>query len=167
MAVIGHSYGGYTALAAAGAQMDTSSLKAACETARKTGDPLAFLCDALLPHLDDMADLAGLGALPTGLWPAWADPRVDAVVSMAGYYRYGFSFVPKNICDLAKTPMWVFHGGKDQNVALEWEQALVDALRECGGDVQFTLYPDADHSQTFERGFADPALYTWLLEQRK
>jgi predicted dienelactone hydrolase len=84
VAVIGHSYGGYTALAAAGAQMDTSSLKAACETARKTGDPLAFLCDALLPHLDDMADLAGLGALPTGLWPAWADPRVDAVVSMAG-----------------------------------------------------------------------------------
>jgi predicted dienelactone hydrolase len=84
VAVIGHSYGGYTALAAAGAQMDTSSFKVACEKARKTDDPLVFLCDALLPRLDDMADLAGLGSAPADLWPAWADPRVDAVVSMAG-----------------------------------------------------------------------------------
>jgi predicted dienelactone hydrolase len=84
VAVIGHSYGGYTALAAAGAQMDTSAFEAACEMAYETDDPLVFLCDALLPRMDDMADLTGLGSVPSGLWPAWADPRVDAVIVMAG-----------------------------------------------------------------------------------
>jgi predicted dienelactone hydrolase len=34
--------------------------------------------------MPDMAGLAGLDSIPEGLWPAWADPRVDAIVSMAG-----------------------------------------------------------------------------------
>jgi predicted dienelactone hydrolase len=84
VAVIGHSYGGYTALAAAGARMDTGAFMAACQMAYESDDPLVFLCDALLPRLSDMADLAGLDSVPTGLWPGWADPRVDAVVAMAG-----------------------------------------------------------------------------------
>jgi predicted dienelactone hydrolase len=84
VAVIGHSYGGYTALAAAGAQMDTDEFEDTCERARESGDPLVFLCDALVPRLGDMTDLAGLGSIPGGLWPAWADPRIDAVVAMAG-----------------------------------------------------------------------------------
>ena len=58
-------------------------------------------------------------------------------------------------------------GSKDELVPLKWEQALVDGLNECGGKVQFTVYPDANHGQTFETGFADPALYTWLLEQHQ
>jgi predicted dienelactone hydrolase len=84
VAVVGHSYGGYTALVAAGARMDAAAFEAACETAYGSDDPLVFLCDALLPRVDDMAELAGLGSVPPGLWPAWADPRVDAVISMAG-----------------------------------------------------------------------------------
>jgi predicted dienelactone hydrolase len=84
VAVIGHSYGGYTALAAAGARWDTQALQVACDTARNTDDPLVFLCDALQPRLDDMADLAGLDPKPSELWPGWADPRVDAAISMAG-----------------------------------------------------------------------------------
>lgn len=84
VAVIGHSYGGYTALAAAGARWDTQALETTCETARATDDPLVFLCDALLPRLDDMAALAGLDPGSNGLWPEWADPRVDAAISLAG-----------------------------------------------------------------------------------
>ena len=83
-AVIGHSYGGYTALAAAGAQIDTGSFEAHCEDARKTEDSTVWLCDMLLPHLADMAELAGLAAIPDGLWPDWSDPRVDAIVPLAG-----------------------------------------------------------------------------------
>ena len=82
--VVGHSYGGYTALAAAGARWDTAAFQTACYSARETEDALVFLCDALQPRLDDMANLAGLQPTPTGLWPAWADPRVDAAISMAG-----------------------------------------------------------------------------------
>lgn len=81
---VGHSAGGFTALAAVGARIHTGELLAACDEARVTDDPVTFQCDALLPHLDDMATLAGLDAVPTGLWPAAADPRVDAAVVLAG-----------------------------------------------------------------------------------
>lgn len=84
VAVIGHSYGGYTALASAGARIDTASFKALCESAYASSDPNTFLCDEVLPHLDGMAELAGLESIPEGLWPAWADPRVDAIVPLAG-----------------------------------------------------------------------------------
>jgi len=84
VAVIGHSYGGYTSLAAGGGQLETESFKANCETAYETNGPIVWLCDQLLPHMADMARLAGLDSVPDGLWPAWADPHVDAIVPMAG-----------------------------------------------------------------------------------
>ena len=84
VAVIGHSYGGYTSLAAAGARFDTESFQSHCEKAQAANHPAAWLCDQLLPHMMDMASLAGLDALPEDLWPEWADPRVDAIVPMAG-----------------------------------------------------------------------------------
>lgn len=84
VAVIGHSYGGYTSLSAAGARFDTESFKSHCRQAQEANHPAAWLCEQLLPHMTDMASLAGLDTLPEDLWPAWADPRVDAIVPMAG-----------------------------------------------------------------------------------
>lgn len=84
VAVAGHSYGGYAAQAIGGARMDTESFRAACADARRAEDAGVFMCDALEPHVSDMADRAGLKAVPEGLWPDWSDDRVDAVVSMAG-----------------------------------------------------------------------------------
>ncbi|MCA9925623.1 MAG: hypothetical protein KC421_24800 [Anaerolineales bacterium] len=83
-AVIGHSYGGYTALAAAGAQIDTDSFTSHCQDAQEAGESAAWLCEMLLPRIAEMAGLAGLDAVPAGLWPKWADYRVDAIVPMAG-----------------------------------------------------------------------------------
>lgn len=110
--------------------------------------------------------------LSLGAWGAWSyaleHPDVPAaVVSMAGWYNWGTSSAPGNICDLADVPMWVVHGEQDEVVSIAWEAGLVEALEACGGNVQFTIYPDADHSMSFERGFSDPALYEWLSEQRK
>lgn len=84
VAVIGHSSGGYTALAAAGAQMDTDAMATRCQTAGETADPNVWLCSLLLPYVADMAELAGLDSIPVGLWPTSADPRVDDIVPMAG-----------------------------------------------------------------------------------
>lgn len=81
--VIGHSYGGYTALATAGARLDTRAFGVTCAAA-SADDPLTFQCDALDGRSDDMAMLAGLDRAPTGLWPAVADDRIDAAVSIAG-----------------------------------------------------------------------------------
>lgn len=84
VAVIGHSYGGYTALALAGARLDIGGMEALCAAAREAGDLNAWLCDLVVPRVADMAELMGLDAAPEGLWPGWGDSRVDAIVSMAG-----------------------------------------------------------------------------------
>ena len=58
-----------------------------------------------------------------------------------GYYGWPFT-VPENICDLKDVPVWAFHGAKDEVMPLEAEQMLVDALKACGGNVQFTVFPE-------------------------
>jgi predicted dienelactone hydrolase len=46
-------------------------------------------CLDIVNHQQQLAELAGLDAIPEGLWPSWGDGRVDAIVGMApaaGYY---------------------------------------------------------------------------------
>jgi predicted dienelactone hydrolase len=84
VAVVGHSYGGYTALAVAGGRFDLGPFHARCG-ALAADDPRAFLCAPFLGREAEMATRAGLAAVPGGLWPTtMADPRVTAIVSMAG-----------------------------------------------------------------------------------
>lgn len=84
IAVVGHSYGGYTALAMAGAQIDVDSMSALCAEAEASEDPNAWLCGMVMPYVEDMAQLAGFDAVPDGLWGSVGDERIDAIVSMAG-----------------------------------------------------------------------------------
>lgn len=49
IAVVGHSYGGYTALAAAGARFDFAAYKTRC-AALAADDPLHFFCDPIVPR---------------------------------------------------------------------------------------------------------------------
>lgn len=83
VAVVGHSYGGYTALAAAGAQYDLDAFNARCAQL-PADDPLTFLCAPVVPKEAEMAARAGLDPMPEGLWPSFGDPRVKAIVPMAG-----------------------------------------------------------------------------------
>ncbi|WP_432666657.1 prolyl oligopeptidase family serine peptidase [Wukongibacter baidiensis] len=66
---------------------------------------------------------------------------------------------------LKNTPVWVFHGAKDPIVPLESSQVLVDRLREYGGDVQFTIYPDLTHD-SWTVTYDNPELYKWFLKHR-
>jgi predicted dienelactone hydrolase len=116
VAVIGHSYGGYTSLAAAGAQMDTTAFQSYCESTSEPDDPGAWLCGQLTPHLADMATLAGLDTIPDGLWPAWADPRVDAVVSMAGD---AFFFGEAGLAEI-DVPVMAIGGTNDKDSPYMW-----------------------------------------------
>jgi predicted dienelactone hydrolase len=83
VAMVGHSYGGYTSLAMAGAQYDLAAFNARC-AALATDDPKTFLCAPIVPHEAEMAARAGLDPIPAGLWPSFGDPRVKAIVSLAG-----------------------------------------------------------------------------------
>jgi predicted dienelactone hydrolase len=119
-AVIGHSYGGYTALAAGGGRLDTSRLEPTCAAAAAADDPITFLCDALQPHLDDMARLAGLDSIPAGLWPDQSVAGVDAVVSMAGD---ALMFDRTGLTEL-DVPVMAIGGTGDSDSPYEWGTGL-------------------------------------------
>jgi predicted dienelactone hydrolase len=113
VAVLGHSYGGYTALASGGARLDASAFADGCATAREDEDPIVFLCDALEPRFDQMIG-ASDGA------PAHDLPRVDAVVSLAGDAAM---FGEPGLRSLT-APLLVIGGTADHDSPYDWSTQL-------------------------------------------
>jgi predicted dienelactone hydrolase len=119
IAVVGHSYGGYTALAAAGAVFDFDAYKTRC-AALTADDPLNFFCGPVVPKESDMATRAGLPAAPSGLWPSFGDPRVKAVISMAGD---AYPFDQRGLAEL-KVPVMAMGGTIDDGTPYTWGAKL-------------------------------------------
>jgi predicted dienelactone hydrolase len=119
IAVVGHSYGGYTALAAGGARFDFAAYKARC-AAVKADDPLNFFCAPVLPKEADMATRAGLPSVPSGLWPSLGDTRVKAVISMAGD---AYPFDQRGLAEL-KVPVMALGGTIDESTPYTWGSKL-------------------------------------------
>ena len=69
-------------------------------------------------------------------------------------------------CRIKDLPVWAFHGAKDDVVPLRESERMVENLKECGGNVRFTVYPDADHD-SWTRTYDNPALYAWFLKHRR
>jgi len=109
--------------------------------------------------------LTGVSAGGNGTWSIGVrhPDRFAALVPVMGYYGWPPT-VPENICDLVDVPVRAFHGAKDELIPLEAEQSLVDALKDCGGDVQITVFPDTGHDLESERVYTSD-LYTWILDQ--
>src|SRR5262249_33650954 len=61
--------------------------------------------------------------------------------------RYGLLDV---VCTLKDMPIWTFHGAKDDIVPISETEQLLAALRKCGGDARFTIYPEATHDSWTE-----------------
>jgi predicted peptidase len=109
--------------------------------------------------------LTGGSAGGNGVWSIGVrhPERFAALVSFMGYYDWP-PRVPENICDLKDVPVWAFHGAKDELIPLDAEQKLVEALKVCGGEVQFTVYPDIGHDLDAQKVYTSE-LYEWLLEK--
>ena len=106
-------------------------------------------------------DMGGNGVWAIGLrYPEF----FAALAPVAGYFGYPFE-VPDNICDLKDTPVWAFHGRRDEIIPVEVEQDLVDALIACGGDAQITISPDMKIDVPY-KVYENPELYDWLLSQK-
>jgi predicted peptidase len=73
---------------------------------------------------------------------------------------------PSAVCALQRLPVWTFHGAKDIVIPIEYTEQMVERLKGCDGNVQFTIYPEAKHD-SWTRTYADPQLYTWFLEHSK
>jgi dipeptidyl aminopeptidase/acylaminoacyl peptidase len=66
---------------------------------------------------------------------------------------------------MKETPIWVFHGAKDSAVSIKKSEDMVDALKKAGGNVKFTMYPEAGHDSWTET-YNNQEVYKWLLEQK-
>ena len=66
----------------------------------------------------------------------------------------------------SNTPLWVFHGAKDDLVDPQLSIAMVSADLKAGGKPNFNLYADANHN-SWDSAFAEPQLLPWLFSKSK
>ncbi len=115
----------------------------------------------------DRVYLTGVSMGGAGVWLLGSlyPERFAALAPICGYGSPSLGF-PKKVCALKDVPVWAFHGAKDDIVPLEATSVLVDTLKSCGGDVRFTIYPDAGHDSWTET-YDNPALYGWFLSHAR
>lgn len=119
VAVVGHSFGGYTALAMGGAQIDFNAFNQRCADL-SPDDPKQFLCMPLLGREAEIANRAGFVSAPTGLWPSFDDPRVTAIVPIAGD---AFLFGKEGLSKITM-PMMAIGGTADTGTPYDWGPQL-------------------------------------------
>lgn len=73
---------------------------------------------------------------------------------------------PSRAGEIARLPIWAFHGARDEVAPVENSREMVARLRELGSPIQYTEYPDVGH-ESWQRAYAEPELFPWLLRQRR
>lgn len=133
--------------------------------------------DALNALLDDIIAaypvdtsriyLTGLSMGGSAAWnfAAMYPERFAALVPVCGRGDW-YIGDPQQLCGLAQTPIWVFHGALDMVIPLVESAKLVQAITACGGQVRFTVYPEAGHD-SWSQAYATEELYTWMLQQSR
>lgn len=72
----------------------------------------------------------------------------------------------RTVCRIKDVPVWTFHGALDTVIPISESIQMVNALRTCGGDVTFTVYPNAGHDSWTET-YASEEFYEWLLSHQR
>jgi len=108
VAVLGHSYGGYTALAVAGARYDLDDLAERCADVEDEFTA-AYFCSTFLDQRDTLSDP-----------PVLADDRVDAVVALAGD---AYLFGSKGLANIT-VPVLSVGGTADSGTPWDWGSNL-------------------------------------------
>lgn len=74
---------------------------------------------------------------------------------------------PIEIARMKNVPTWVFHGMKDDAVPERESARMVAALKAAGGNVKYTVLPDAGHVDAWVYAYGEAGLFDWFLEHRK
>jgi predicted peptidase len=101
--------------------------------------------------------MGGFGTYETAI--RWPD-RFAAIAPVAGGGN------ADDAPALVNLPIWATHGAKDPKVPIELDLRIVNAIRQLGGRVKFTVDPEAGHD-SWTKAYSDPDLYTWLLAQTR
>ncbi|WP_299429145.1 prolyl oligopeptidase family serine peptidase [Sphingomonas bacterium] len=157
---------------------------------RHPGSPFLLVSPQLEEGLDDSRwDTAKLDAMLAAVRKTY---RVDPTriyltgLSLGGYATWDWAFkrpdlfaaiVPvsansedasRDPCTLKDMPIWAFHGDQDDVVDPLKGFAIMHAIDACKGSIRpkMTIYPQMTHG-SWEPAYDDPALWRWLLEQRR
>lgn len=142
VAVIGHSYGGYTTLATGGAALDIPNFADRC--AASAQDPDAWLCGLFTPHLTEMAAFVGLETFPDGLLSVFEDKRVDAIVPMAGD---AYLFDQAGLAEIS-IPVMAISGSKDTGTPPTWG-ATMTYEHVSSATKALVMFENAEHMMFF------------------
>lgn len=104
--------------------------------------------------------VTGLSMGGNGTWKLAAEipDRLAAIIPICGW---GDPFAAMM---MGKLPVWVFHGAKDVVVPISSSEEMVETIKRAGGNVKFTVYPEANHDSWTET-YNNPEIYEWLLSQ--
>jgi predicted peptidase len=109
--------------------------------------------------------VTGLSMGGYGTWRlAAAHPElIAAAVPICG----GVNIDPEKMArPLTRVPIWAFHGAKDPVVPITESKQMVEAIERAGGEVRFTVYPDAEHD-SWTQTYDDQEVYDWLLKHER
>ncbi len=67
---------------------------------------------------------------------------------------------------LTKTPIWAFHGEKDEAVSVERSRRMIAAIKQYGGMPKYTEYKGAGHV-IWDKVFSEPELLSWVFAQNR
>lgn len=107
--------------------------------------------------------LTGLSQGGGGTWSiASLHPNLFAAIAPI----CGVRDVQLDTAALKGTPVWAFHGAKDDVVTPDTTTKITDAIKAAGGDPKVTIYPDLNHG-SWDRTYRDMKLGEWFLEHRR
>ncbi|MDR0270799.1 prolyl oligopeptidase family serine peptidase [Paenibacillus sp.] len=122
---------------------------------------MAVLDEVLANYNADAARiyLTGLSMGGYGTWELAAEypGRFAAAVPICG------GGDPKHADKLINTPIWVFHGAKDDVIPLSESEDMVKSIQAAGGDIKLTVYPEANHNSWSET-YKNQEVYDWFLQ---
>jgi len=96
---------------------------------------------------------------PDDPFPTDPPPDVARIVGSANPYATLAQLI-------GHTPVWAFHGAKDGTVPVTESRSMVAALRQAGGNVHYTEYPEGNHD-IWDTAYGDAGMVHWMLQQKK
>ncbi len=106
--------------------------------------------------------LTGLSMGGSGTWSfAVAHPdKWAAIVPLCG--RADLVYAEK----IASLPTWCFIGDQDKKNLVENNRTMIKTLKGMGAEPRYTEYEGVGHN-CWDRAYATPELYEWLLKQHR
>jgi len=77
-----------------------------------------------------------------------------------------FGTLDERVKNLAKVPIWAFHGADDEVVPPLRTKQMLRLVEEAGGNVKYTEYPKTGHN-SWDKAYGHRKAIEWLLSQRR